>query len=569
MTKHIKISVLSFLVIVLNFEFVVAHNIGNNLANVRAAVTYECAGFYWKMAENGRCTVRYRETKDNNWINGLDLSYDSRDGEYRGSIVGLKPNTEYVTELALPGSKTNVLFTTRNDIFPVGKTTTLEPGETDRQIVITESGTPDAYHLVTVPSGSKSVLNIKNVYESGIEINADYVIVRGIEVRNAAVHGILIKKGRHDVVVEQCHVTFWGRVGGPKTFGNLEGDFDSGVYAERGCYNLTVQRNLIDNPRGASNDWETGHPGGPQGISFMQSLGGNVIRYNDILSTEDHGFNDGIGGGENFDNIGNMNCDGDIYGNIIRCVWDDAIECEGANANVRIWGNYAHFYYNGIAVAPTVKGPLYVYRNVLGESRRSHSNYQGGAIIKTGEREQFGGGRKYIFHNTALQPNGAYNAFTSHVNPNCISRNNIFDVPGKLATDKVKEPVSDYDYDFFSGMDLGTAKETNGKEIHTPALGPLYIPSYYLEFYPTSSIVQRIAGTHPVVFGEKTVKVTDPVILSKNPLMDSGVLIPGFNANYKGTAPDLGAFETGNPPLRFGRRAYLAHDEGWAPWEVL
>lgn len=560
----IRFYALSVLVLLLTFNF----SFARNQSLVRAVATYECASLYWKTENSGPCKLRYLDTKSKVWTNGLELCYDPRDSEFRGSIVGLNPNNEYIAELETSGSKTSVKFMTRSDKFPVGKTTVLESGETDRQIVITESGSPDAYHLVTVPAGTKSVLNIKNVYESGIEINADYVIIRGVEVRNAAVHGLLIKKGHHDVVVEQCHITFWGRVGGPKTFGNLEGDFDSGVYAERGCYNLTIQRNLIDNPRGASNDWETGHPGGPQGISFMQSMGGNVIRYNDILSTEDHGFNDGIGGGENFDNIGNMNCDGDIYGNIIRSVWDDAIECEGANTNVRIWGNYAHFYYNGIATAPTVKGPLYVYRNVLGESRRSHSNYQGGAVFKTGEREQFGGGRKYFFHNTALQPNGAYNAFTSHVNPNCISRNNIFDVPGKLATDKIKEPLSDYNYDFFSGSDLGTALETNGKEIHTPALGPLYIPSYYLEFYPTSAVVQRIGGTHPVVFGEKTVKVTDPVILSKNPLIDSGIVIPGFNADYKGPAPDMGAFETGNDPLRFGRRANLAPDQGWAPWEV-
>ena len=163
-----------------------------------------------------------------------------------------------------------------------------------------------------------------------------------------------------------------------------------------------------------------------------------------------------------------MNRDADIYGNIIRCVWDDAIECEGGNMNVRIWGNYAHFYFNAIAVASTSKGPLYVFRNVLGESRRSHQSNQGGSIIKTGERNEFGGGRKYIFHNTALQPNGAQHAFTSHVNPNCITRNNIFDVPGRLATDKEKEPISDYDYDFYSGTFKGTANETHGSGIRVP-----------------------------------------------------------------------------------------------------
>ena len=529
--------------------------------------TYECAGIYWDIKENDRCQIRYKGVWEDDWKNGLDLVYDTRDGEYRGSIIGLKPNSKYLVELTTPDSKAQLDFTTRNDKFPIGKITILEEGELDKPILINESGTPDAYHLVTVHEGAKTVLNLKNASPYGIEIDADYVIVRGIEIRNAAVHGILIRENRHDVVIEQCHITFWGRIGGPRTFGNHEGDMDSGIFGEENCSNITIQRNLIENPRGASNNWETGHPSGPQGITFMQTKGGHVIRFNEILSTEDHGFNDGIGGGRNFSWEGNMNRDTDIYGNIIRSVWDDAIECEGANMNVRIWGNYLHFYFNGIATASTSKGPLYIFRNVLGESRKSFSNYQGGALFKTGERNEFGGGRRYIFHNTAIQPQGAYGVFTSHENPNCITRNNIFDVPGQLATEKDKLPVSDYDYDFFSGSSKGTAIEPNGVGIHTPALGSMFVPSYYLEFYPNSSIISRISGKHPIVFGDITITITDPVLQISNPLIDNAVVLPGFNDDYKGTAPDIGAFEMGGPPLRFGRRAYLSFDEGWAPWE--
>jgi hypothetical protein len=44
--------------------------------------------------------------------------------------------------------------------------------------------------------------------------------------------------------------------------------------------------------------------------------------------------------------------------------------------------------------------------------------------------------------------------------------------------------------------------------------------------------------------------------------------LPNFNDDFAGRAPDLGAFETGRPPLEFGRRAYLKWNAGWAPWEV-
>jgi hypothetical protein len=538
--------------------------------NPYAVPTFECAGIYWKTMGNGPCKVRYSEEPAKIWKESLDFVYDTRDGEYRGSIVGLSPGRSYRAELTVNGVSEVVNFNTRNDQFPVGKTTVLPAGESDKTIVITESGTPDAYHLVTVPEGSRSLLNLKNVSKYGIEIDADYVIIRGIEIRNAGIHGIIIRKNRHDVVAELCYITFWGRMGGPHTYGNFEGGSDSGVYAERGTGNLTIQRNLIEDPRGASNDWETGHPDGPQGITIIQSTGGNVIRYNEIVSTEDHGFNDGIGGSDNFSFVGNMNSDSDINGNIIRSCWDDAIECEGANMNVRIWGNYIHFFYNGIATACTSRGPLYVFRNVAGESRSGHRNSQGGALIKTGERNEFGGGRRFILHNTVIQPGGVFDAFSGHVNPNCVTRNNIFDLPGRLASDVEKEPQSDYDYDYFSGRTKGkTATEEHGIKFGTtPAGTRLFSSSYNLEFYPRQTINSIKWGKIPYEFGEKKTEITDPVIWIKNPLIDAGVILPGFNDEFSGKSPDIGAFETGKPPLQFGRHAYLNYNEGNAPWEI-
>ncbi len=535
-----------------------------------AVPTFECAGLYWKTIEGGPCKIRYREESGRTWKDGLDLAYDPRDGEYRGSIIGLSPDTGYQVELSDNNSKAQLTFKTRSDKFPVGKITVLPEGESDTTIVITESGTPRAYHLVTVSADSKSVINLKNVLKYGIEIDADYVIIRGVEIRNASVHGVIIRKNRHDIVIEQCYIAFWGRIGGPKTYGNLEGGSDSGIFAEAGTGNLTIQRNLIEDPRGASNDWETGHPDGPQGISIIESQGGNVIRFNDIVSTEDHGFNDGIGGGNNFSFTGNINRDSDIHGNIIRNAWDDAIESEGGNMNVRIWGNFIHFFYNGIATASTSKGPLYIFRNVSRESRSGHRNNIGGALIKTGERNEFGGGRRYIFHNTILQPGGVFNVFSSHVNPDCITRNNIFDVPGRLATDIEKDPSSDYDFDYFSGTAKGrTAAEEHGiKFTTTPAGTRLYTSSYNLEFYPRSSINSIKWGKYPYEFGDRKLEITDPVVWINNPLIDSGTLLRGFNDDFSGKAPDLGAFETGSPPLQFGRRAYLNFDEGRAPWET-
>jgi hypothetical protein len=88
-----------------------------------------------------------------------------------------------------------------------------------------------------------------------------------------------------------------------------------------------------------------------------------------------------------------------------------------------------------------------------------------------------------------------------------------------------------------------------------------------LEFYPTSTTTGVGGGKTPLKFGSEERVVTNPVLQIPNPVIDAGVALPGFNDDFTGKAPDLGAFEGGRPPLEFGRRAYLRHDEGWAPWE--
>jgi len=528
-------------------------------SNPYAVPTYECIGIYYRHDDAGGCAVRYREAGADAWRAALGLVYDPRDKEYRRSLVNLKPDTAYEIELTRGGGAVVLQSKTRGDRFPIGRITSLADGVSREPLVITESGTPEAYHLVQPASGAKTTLDMMNAEDSSVVIDADYVILRGVESRNAARHGIVIKAGRHDIVVEDCRITFWGRIGGPITYGN-EGNMDSAIYAERGAGRLTLQRNLIEDPRGASNDWDTGHPSGPQGISLINSSGGNVIRYNEIRSTEDHGYNDGIGGGSNFSFEGSPNRDSDIYGNIISHVWDDAIESEGANQNVRVWGNYLFLTFQHIATACTSKGPLYIFRNVFGESRWTHQNPLGGSLIKVGERDEFGGGRRFVFHNTALQPKGAFHVFSGHINPNTVTRNNIFDCPGRLTSSTPADPPGDYDFDLFTGMDRGAAREPHG------ARGkPAYIHSYGLEWYPAAGTTKIQWGRVPFQKGDRTIEITDPVVTVPNPVIDAGELIPGFNDDYKGQAPDLGAFELGGPPLKFGRRA---QGDFWAPWEL-
>jgi len=522
-----------------------------------AVATFECVGLYHETDARGDCHMRYRQSGSEAWRSGMDLVFDTRDGQYRGSLVGLTADTKYEIELSVGDEKTSTQTRTRSNHFPTGHVTRLDAGVRRELLRIDRSGTPQAYHLVTCDE--HATIDVRNTADENIVIDADYVIVRGLELKNAARHGILIEDNRHDIVIEDCRITHWGRSGGPKTYGN-EGNMDSAIYAQRGAGRLTIQRNLIEHPRGGSNDWDDGHPAGPQAISLINSTGENVIRYNEIRSSEDHGFNDAVGGSSNYSFEGSPNRDSDIHGNIIANVWDDAIESEGANMNVRIWGNYTHHTLQHIAVACTSKGPLYIFRNVFGLSRATHRDPLGGSMIKVGQRDEFGGGRRYIFHNTALQPKGSFHVFSGHVNPNTVTRNNIFDCRGRLTSSREAEPPSDFDYDLFTGMDRGLARERHGVRGK-----PAFVSSTDLAFFPARTTTKIQWGKVKIQQGDRTVTLTDPVMTVPNPVIDAGVVLPGFNDDFVGAAPDLGAFERGGAPLRFGRQADPSFRP--APWE--
>jgi hypothetical protein len=530
-----------------------------------AVPTFECLGLYFNStSDQGSCRVQYQRADQQTWRDALPVTYDPLDKQYRGSLVRLTPDTGYLVRLQCGGQTVEFPARTRSEQFPVGKTTFLPAGAIDKPVRITEPGTAAGWHLVAPEPGKKATIDVFNLHDQCVEVAADYVIVRGLELKNGGQHAVLIRKGVKNVVVEDCHMTLWGRLAGARVWGVTSGS-DSAVYAENGAGGLIIQRNLMDHPRSGANDWESGHPLGPQAVTLSNSAGGNVIRYNEIRSTEDHGFNDGFGGGSNNSFEGSPNRDSDIHGNIIMNCWDDAIESDGANMNVRIWGNYIDKTFVFVATAVTSKGPLYIYRNVFGESRVSHQDPSGGMIIKTGGSRRYlvvdgqkvnsDAGRRYIFHNTTLQPKGALDVFSSHGLCNAVSRNNIFCVRGNIYPSRAGDgPANDFQHDLTRGY-LG------GGFVRS-----MFVPSQRLEWFLSPTMNSIKWGRIEYTRSGKEFAITDPLVQVPNPAIDAGEILPGFNDDYRGKAPDLGAFENGGAPLRFGREAAPGFRP--APWET-
>ncbi|MHC4119896.1 MAG: LamG domain-containing protein [Planctomycetota bacterium] len=520
--------------------------------------TFHCIGVYWSPNEGGAdniCQVHYRSHGSTEWKEAMPLWYDDRgvggypEG-YRGSIVNLDPGTAYEIKLELlnTGTEEHLTAETWSEDFPIAETVYLPSWTTYHTLRITESGSPDGYILYTHREGASSTIDVRNQEDSCIEVSASYVIIRGLTLRDPSVHGIRILNNVHDVVIEECDISGWGRL--------QEGEWghnnDAAVFSDSpNIERIIVQRNKLHHPRPDTNSWkepartipiETHHPMGPQAITFKprnEKAGNYVIRYNEIYSDQDHYFNDCMGETNNFSYHGFPIRDTDIYGNYVANCWDDGIEAEGANCNVRIWGNYITDTAIKIATQSVSVGPLYIWRNVFGVSRVGPDHNHGWRAFKSGDVQGWGGGKTYIFHNTILQPPppdhgsrggirtaGALLTYT-------YTRNNIFHVPSGYESINSGSPsyTNDFDYDLYNGHVIAKpGTERNG------IYGiPVYIPSSGYDRTTNKGIFE---------------------LSSSSPGYDAGEVIPNFNDNYTGAAPDMGAHEAGSPPMEFGVNAY-------------
>ena len=513
-----------------------------------ALPTFHCLSLYWSPpggAADKQVLVRYRQPSDPSWKQGLPMRYnpipdtDEDLADYRGSIVHLTPATTYEVELTLEGTATSARLTaqTWSENFQVGET--IPVSDRDTPLTITKSGAPGAYRLY---DGRSATIDTRHQHDSCIAIDASYVIVRGLTLKGAGAAsnsssrpiGAITITGGHDIIIEDCDVSDWGRLNPQTGFGF---DYESAIISRTPTLQrLIVQRCKLHHPTFDGSNWYEPkyptHSQGPQCISLFNAGGNHVIRYNECYSDMEHMFNDIIGGGSNGSFRGSPGPDSDIYGNFVSHCWDDGLEVEGGSRNVRVWGNYITQSMMMIGNAACSIGPLYIWRNVCARSQ-SQPDAGGGNFLKMGfaNGEQWMTGHMYIFHNTLFRsddwlPTGGLGG--NRIVKNTVSRNNIIHVrsPRNYSlSNNINNIDNDYDYDLFNGQ-LSDRQEAHGIRGE-----PSYAPGAGLNLATKHGQFQLAEGSLGV---------------------DAGTPIPNFSDPYTGGAPDIGAHERDTPPLRFG-----------------
>jgi hypothetical protein len=547
-------------------------------AEPRAVPTFHCMSLYWDRAADGsttnECRVNYRAPGQSAWREAQPLWFDVEQKQYRGSVVELAPNTAYEFQLRLrSGATAFVQQRTWDEDFPVAEIITLPAGKQSTPLVLTNGGRPGAFTLyIAHPSGTE--IDVANRHDHGVVIDADYVLLRGVVCKGARVHGVLVRN-RHDVVIEGCDISGWGRretrASAKPYAADLGEHLDSGIATTgTNVERLVIQGNRIHHPRYRANNWtewspffKSTHPQGPKAVLLgAPTRGHHVIRYNDVYSDRDRMFNDLLleSVGAPLPSPGNgLVCDSDIYGNRLTDAWDDGLELERGDRNTRIWGNYFSDVIKCVSAGYIWEGPVYVWRNVAGRllHPREMPGHNGGQSPfrahppcflpppqeAPAERRL---GVVFVYHNTLLSPPGfeagwAFNAWHRHryvsTTPRLISRNNVWttrafshywNTPNPGGTNFMVRDFHpsylDEDYDLHNGV------------IHLPqAAGP--------------HAIQAAPRYRP---GHGPGAAQGFQLDKGSPGHDAGALLRNFNDGYEGAAPDMGAHEFGAPDMVFG-----------------
>lgn len=247
-----------------------------------------------------------------------------------------------------------------------------------------------------------------------------------------------------------------------------------------------------------------------------------------------------VGDGVSFPN---ENCD--IYGNDIFDVTDDGIELDGGEANTRAWQNRIHnASHNGIAFQPQSGAPWYIVRNQIVNSQES--------IFK------FRNGDRFVAINNTFVNWGDVLDHWSHQLLRGVTRNNLWiSANNGSIWRRGSEGTSwrtDHDYDGFDWGSNSQPFEINGTVYSSLAQlrSGAGLQDNGIEIDAATCLESfDVPGPPPLT----TIPPQFMTLEQTCNAVDAGIAIPNISSNFSGNAPDLGAYERGQPLPHYGPRA--------------
>ena len=526
-----------------------AQSNGAVAGTIRTYSTISSIGIEWDLVgdadHDATAAVEFRVSGTAGWRSALPLVRVDYSGSnmFAGSVLFLNPNTAYEVRLTLTdpdgGSdqQTVVVATRSVPVMPAsgrsfhvvpgsggGNGSSANPfrgiaaGETVAQpgdiflvhagnyggrITFTKPGTASGY-IVWKAAGDGEALF------AGIDVAASYVWLEGLTLRDQP-FALMSKNAPTGVVISRCSF-----------FNN-----HYSIYLQRGGSYWYIADNTIVGDTPYSTESFDGEGIELNGYS-VESFG-HVVAHNSISNTAD--------------GISNGTYNIDVFGNDIFDTSDDGFEGDPGGANIRVWGNRIHnAAHNGISYQPQNGSPWYIIRNQLVGFMEAPFKF------RTTDRS-------VIVHNTIVMWSKMICCSDAHLLRSIVKNNLWVSVAGGQIWDfgsNVKDWRSDFNND---GFDWGTST--------APFRYGGVVYSSLASFAAASGLETRgrqISRT--TCFATFNVPGPAPVPIPPQQMtlkagcgaVDAGAILPNINDGFLGTAPDLGAFELGQPAPTYGPR---------------
>lgn len=490
--------------------------------------------------QNGIVTLQFRQEGKRKWNQGMPLrrvpagenktaltlprkapgySGFKWENKHSGSIFDLKPNTVYEIKLTLKdpdgGSVIKLVKAHTRPAPHIGdnaKIIEIAPGNYDTLHTVSGTAEKPVVYRCSKGNATFKFIDVKN---------RKWVLVEKLNVKNITAGGIGIRlDGAENCVVRQCNI--------------------NAVYGIVAYLPGVTNCDFSDNEISGTCVW-TNEAMGAQGDNVGEGIeitgSGNVISFNKIT-----GFRDCISFMED-EHLITQTCN-DIYNNDISIALDDAIEADFSLSNCRIFRNRITNCYVGLSSQPGLGGPTYFIRNVMYNivhaAFKLKRNSQGDVVLhNTVIKIGAGLGGNSAMDYAYFRNNLAFGGPTGGINWGGYGAGspyaaNILD-PGSH---------SSFDYDavgVFGTPYIAKIGERNFSEVEKHGVEQIMLENTFFNVdFPNPPIPS---------WG-----IPDLRLKPGSKAEDAAIFIPNINDNFKGKAPDCGAYEMGQPMPHYGPR---------------
>ncbi|MCE5272581.1 T9SS type A sorting domain-containing protein [bacterium] len=531
--------------------------------------------FEWELSgdDNLNCTatLEYRQAGAATWREGLPLrripagrSIDTDPIFYwknklSGSLFGLRPGTQYEVRIRLSdpdGGAQESSLTVGTRRVPCAPADSVVKSATPATFAATVGSAQPGDVIVLAPGGyGAGTLLLIGTEEKPITLRGSradtaaavfssinlrgckYLILDNVTVSNPTSSRPAVDLGSTEgVAVRYCRIN--------SVYGITA---DNEKRPARNCY-------VADNTVLSSVPWteaSLGAEGDNVGEGIELTGPGNVICYNyvsgyrDCISTMEDG------------SVNNQFCI-DIYNNDIRVGTDDAVEADFCQGNCRIMDNRITNCFMGLSSQPGLGGPTYFIRNVMYniiDCPFKLARYSKGDVVLHNTVVKVGSGLRvihnptyaYFRNNLALggRGGGDFGLYGSG--------------DGRAVEFDNADSTCDLDYD-----GVGSYEYQNGFLAKVDGLRAWSIGELNASFWEKHAVqvgLDVFAATPDwpsPPFPERA--PADLRLAPGSVAVDHGQRLPGVNDDFTGGAPDLGAYELGQPLPHYGPRA-LGVDE--------